>query len=263
MTVIDFHAHIYPDAVAANAAAAIRDFYAMPVRLDGTAAKLDALSREAGVTACVIHSVAVTPAHVPHVNEFILSAAKARPGRFLPFAALHPLAEDSPETVAAAKAAAFLGFKTHPDFQRVLADDPRSMDMYRAIAESGLPLLIHAGDYRYPYSRPERIANVKRQVPGLKLVCAHLGGWSIWEDALRELSGFEDLLVDTSSCLNAFTPEAGAALIRRWGAERVIYGTDYPMWTPAEELARFRALPLTDKEQEAVLHRNAAALLGI
>ena len=45
-------------------------------------------------------------------------------------------------------------------------------------------------------------------------------------------------------------------VIHRYGASRVFFGTDYPMWKPEEELARFRALPLTPEEQEMILHKN-------
>jgi hypothetical protein len=39
-------------------------------------------------------------------------------------------------------------------------------------------------------------------------------------------------------------------------ADRVFFGTDYPMWDPEEELEKFLRLPLTSEEQEKILHLN-------
>ena len=51
--------------------------------------------------------------------------------------------------------------------------------------------------------------------------------------------------------------------IRFLGAERVLFGVDYPMWSPVEELARFKNLFLTEEEQEQILWKNAASIFGI
>ncbi|MEG2701228.1 MAG: amidohydrolase family protein, partial [Clostridia bacterium] len=125
-----------------------------------------------------------------------------------------------------------------------------------------LPALVHTGDYRYPFSQPERMARVLDQVPGLRVICAHLGGWSVWEEAWRVLAGRPGVWVDTSSSLYALEPQKAAEIIRRYGAERVLFGTDYPMWEPGEELARLMALPLTNTEREGILHANLEAFLA-
>ena len=52
-------------------------------------------------------------------------------------------------------------------------------------------------------------------------------------------------------------------LIRGFGAERVLFGTDYPMWHPEEALGRFLSLPLDDAEREMILHLNAEKLFRL
>ena len=41
-----------------------------------------------------------------------------------------------------------------------------------------------------------------------------------------------------------------------------MFGTDYPMWNAKEELERIAAVPLTDRERELIMGKNALALLG-
>ena len=53
-----------------------------------------------------------------------------------------------------------------------------------------------------------------------------------------------------------------ASVIRRYGAQRVFFGTDYPMWSPEGELERFLRLPLTSAEQERILSCNLEDFLA-
>ena len=148
------------------------------------------------------------------------------------------------------------GVKLHPDFQHFCLDDPNAVKLFEAMAERNLALLVHTGDKRYPYSQPERMARALDRVPRLRAICAHLGGWSVWSDAWKILAGRGNVWVDTSSSLYALSPEEAVKVIHRYGAGRVFFGTDYPMWKPEEELVRFRALPLTPEEREMILHKN-------
>ena len=65
-----------------------------------------------------------------------------------------------------------------------------------------------------------------------------------------------NIWVDTSSALYALSLERAAAIIRGYGTERALFGSDFPMWDPAEELRRFLNLPLTDSERENILWNN-------
>ena len=68
--------------------------------------------------------------------------------------------------------------------------------------------------------------------------------------------------MDTSSSIYALDAPTAVGIIRGYGVDRVLFGSDYPMWTPAEEVRRFLALPLTDDERERILWTNHLALLG-
>ena len=85
--------------------------------------------------------------------------------------------------------------------------------------------------------------------------------------------------IDTAFSLGAITPlddghyapeelpllvdDAFVRLVRLFGAERVLFGTDSPWTDQAAELAHVRARPLTNHELAAILGRNAAAILGL
>ena len=261
MKIFDIHAHIYPDAIADRAVYAISHAYDdIEVRNDGRLTTLLKRMDEAGVTRCAAHSVATTPHQVDSINHFVLDAAHAHPERLVPFGTLHPDTPWPDRAVDQMVTDGFRGVKLHPEFQGFKVDDPRALDMFSAIA-GRLPVLLHCGDYRCDNSAPERIKRMLREVKGLTLICAHLGGWTTWEAAAAELIG-QDVWVDTSSAIYALDAPTSVNIIRGYGTDRVLFGTDYPMWTPREEVERFLRLPLSDDEKERILWRNHLALLG-
>ena len=155
------------------------------------------------------------------------------------------------------------GVKIHPDIQRFAADDSRVLPIYALCEEKGLSICVHTGDHRYDFSNPPRIAGILRAFPKLKFIGAHFGGWSVWDEAARLLADFPNIVVDSSSSLLWMAPERARELVRFWGAERVMFGTDYPLWPQQPELDRIRRMELTDREYDLLLRQNAANLFQI
>lgn len=262
MKIFDIHVHIYPDKIADRAAGSISLFYdGMQMHGNGTLADCLRQMDEAGVERFAAHSVAMTPHNVESINRFILDASRQSAGRIVPFAAIHPDVEDMAGTVNGIVTRGFKGVKIHPDMQRFAVDDPKLDPMMEAI-EGRLPLLIHCGDARYDYDGPRRILHLRERHPKLQMICAHFGGWTQWESASALLPG-HGLLVDTSSTLFRWPAERATEAVRRFGVENVLFGTDYPMWNPKEEIGRFMQMGLTDAEREDVLWNNAARLLQL
>ena len=58
-------------------------------------------------------------------------------------------------------------------------------------------------------------------------------------------------------------PGEAEKLIRHYGADRFLFGSDYPMWDPVMELKRFSELDLTDDEKEQIAWKTAAELLRV
>ena len=51
--------------------------------------------------------------------------------------------------------------------------------------------------------------------------------------------------------------------IRRYGEDRVLFGTDYPMWTGENEVPRLLSLGLSDEAYRKIFSENAIKLLGL
>ena len=261
MKIFDIHAHIYPETIAPRAVQALKDGYdGIEVKGDGTLGTLVSIAESAGIDKLAVHAAATALKQVDSVNRFIMDAAKAHPGKIVPFGTLHPDMDDPARAVEQMAAEGFKGIKLHPELQGFRVDDAKGVRLFAAAAGK-LPVLLHCGDYRFDHSAPERIQRMLKEVKGLKLICAHLGGWTQWEQAAWLLRD-EDVMVDSSSSLYALDEATAVGIIRSYGADRVLFGSDFPVWNPAEEAQRLLTLPLTDAEKEQILWGNAEKLFG-
>lgn len=261
--ILDAHCHIYPAAIAAKAAAAIGTFYNHHSACTGTAEEIIEINSKAGIDMSLVQSAATVPHQVESINEFIAATVNKYPEHFVGFGTLHPDSENTEKEVEHLLSLGLRGVKIHNDFIRVAVDDARMEKIYRLCADAHLPLLLHTGDKRYDFTNPDRMERVLSANPDLTVIGAHFGGWSVWEEASTRLSKFDNLIVDCSSSTAYITSELGRELVRRYGAERVLFGSDFPFNHPAEELERTLALGLTDEEYSLILGENAKRLLRI
>lgn len=258
--IIDFHAHIFPEKVAAKATASIGAFYDTGIRHSGLAADLLAQGAKIGIERYIVHSTATRSDQVVAINDFIVRES-ALHGEFVGFGTLHPGMAEPIAEIERIKAAGLRGIKLHPDFQRFAIDDG-ALDPVYDYLRGGLPILVHAGDRRYDFSGPRRIARVLARFPGIRIIAAHFGGYSEWEGAMEYLVG-KDVWFDTSSTLWKLPASEARRMMAAHGYERMLFGSDYPMWDPAEEYRGVAALGLGAEEADLVFYKNALALLGL
>ena len=169
--IIDAHAHIFPDKVAARAADGISSFYNLKVRFDGTVDSLLKINEEAGIDMAVVQSVATVPEQVHNINSFIAEQVRLHPDKFIGFGALHPDFPDIAGETERIISLGLKGIKLHSDFQKFNIDDPKAFPIYEA-AEGRLPILFHCGDDRYDFSHPRRLYNVMKRFPKLTIIGA-------------------------------------------------------------------------------------------
>ena len=261
MKIIDFHTHIYPEKIAEKAVESVGEFYGIGMDGKGTAKDLLKEGKESGVTDYVVHSVALTASRVEAINDYIASECKTHK-EFHGFGTMHADFENKIEEIERARKMGLLGVKIHPDTQLFNMDDKRMFEFYDYLRQKDIPLLIHCGDYRYDYSHPRRLKKLLREFPGLTVIGAHFGGWSMCDLAYEYLAK-ENCYVDTSSSFWMLGMKRAKELIRLYGAERVVFGSDFPMWSVSEELERFKSMELTDEENSLILYKNAEKILKI
>ncbi len=260
MPYLDIHSHIYPEKISEKATNTVCDFYDVETIYHGFADELLEVDRKAGIYRTVILPVSVNPVHTESINNFTLREA-AEHKEFIPFATMHAENEDMEELTSHFFEQGFFGVKLHPDMQKFNVDDERLFPMYDLMGDK-LLLMVHAGDPRYDYSHPRRIKRILHEFPHLRVIAAHFGGWSMQETAFPILKDEERCYTDTSSALSHMTPEVAMKYINGYGVERVMFGSDYPIEDPVENVELINRLPLNSDDFEKITHRNAENLLS-
>ncbi len=263
LPIIDAHCHIYPEKIAEKAVAATDNFYNMTSHFNGTKDALIKQGEKCGVVHYIVQSVATTQKQVESINRFIANEVANSNGLFTGLGTLHPDSTDIEGDILLAINLGLKGIKLHPDIQRFALDDEKCLKMYEVCEREHLPILIHTGDYRYDFSNPNRLIPVLKAYKNLTVIGAHLGGWSIWDNASKELYKFDNFYVDCSSSFQFLKPKTAKEIIYRYTPEKVLFGTDFPLGDTRYELDYLLGLNLNVDEYKLILADNAKKVFNI
>lgn len=285
--IIDIHAHIYPDKIAAVTVDSMSAGAGLNPACDGTKAGIIAHMQASGVDLSVILPVATNPLKVNRLNDFALDI-NGKNG-LMSFGAIHPDCEYWYDELARIKDCGLKGVKIHPVFQNADFDDKRYLRIFERCAELDLIVISHTGrDVGFPAEyrcTPSQIKNAVKLTGGFKLICAHMGGWEMWDEAL-ELLPETGVYIDTAFALGTYkyrnNPERHRDIeeafgeqgsfvqseqfmefMKAFGSERILYGSDSPWESQLNGIDFINSLPLDEKTKSGILGQNAARLLGI
>ncbi|MEN6355708.1 MAG: amidohydrolase family protein [Armatimonadota bacterium] len=261
--VIDFHVHVYPDNVAQRAIENVYSANNLMPAYDGTIVGLLDMLEKDGVRLAVIAPIATKSSQVESINDW---AASHTDSRIISFGGIHPGYKDVDGQIEKIISSGLPGIKIHSNWQDTYVDDPKMFPIYEA-AQGRLILTLHAGNESTPFeiqrATPDRILRVHQNFPNLTINAAHMGGYLMWDLAEEYLVG-KDIYFDTSACFGrGISKEQAFRIIRRHGAEHILFGTDAPLDRPSAIIRHLMELGLTDDEMELVLCKNAERLLGL
>lgn len=164
-----------------------------------------------------------------------------------------------------------LGVKIHPVSQRFLPDDPRMDDIYETCVDLEMSVVAHAGASRDgpEWAEPRAFTAVLDAHPGLKLILAHLGGGR-WQQTVALAEAYPQVRFDLCEII-AWAGAPGAPshdelgrMIKDIGAERVLFGTDFPWYQVDRTVEQVMGLPhLSEEERELILGVNAVDFLDL
>ena len=301
MITLDFHMHLFPSA--AEGRRAVADFpiveygehdgVPFSTRAGTVADGLAALAAAGAAHGCILGSYELPrlphppdggwPAAPPYpehaaelrtYNEWVCEAGAAHP-ELLPFVTVNPAvlgaAEAAAQVAELADERGARGLKLHTIALRAHPSEAALAPTFTVCAERRLPVVVHCGPDRHGagWALPAAFAPVLEREPQLPLVLAHLGG-AAWRQTAAFAAAFPAARFDLSEIVawtgapQAPTAAELVALIRAIGPERVLLGSDFPWYEPADTVAQVGELPgLGEAEREAILGANAAALLGL
>jgi hypothetical protein len=146
-------------------------------------------------------------------------------------------------------------------------NDRRYYPLYAECIELGVPFCLqvgHTGPMRP--SEPGRpipyLDDVALEFPELVIVGGHIG--YPWTDEMIALATkYPNVYIDTSAYKPSRYPASLRDYLRGHGRKKVLFGSNYPMITPADSLAKLDDLGLDDEARRLFLGENAARVFGL
>lgn len=277
--IIDFHTHIFPDDVRANKDeylerdAWFRTLYEDPKRKLASAEDVIRSMAEGGVDRTVVFGFPWRDAKLcAWHNDYLIDAVRRYPDKLIGFACVQPLdAKDSVE-LARCLDAGLMGLgEIGPDGQRFDIEDKRILEASaEVLMHYDRPLLTHSSEpmgHQYAgkgQTLPWKLLKLARNFPELKIVMAHWGGGLPFFELMPELrDDLRNVYYDSAASTFLYRFDVFPVVARLVGADRILWGTDYPLLSQAKMIQRVKESGLTPEDLELVLGGNAKRLLRL
>ena len=272
--IIDAHTHVYPEKIVERAIKKLEAASGVPAKVNGKKEGLLESMKEAGIDYSVLLPVATSVSQVDAINEE--AARTNRMGEktgLLSFGGIHPDTENYKEVLVRVKDSGLKGIKLHPDYQATFYRDIRYKRIVEKATELGLYIMVHCGeDIGLPdpvHCPPGQILEVLSETGTDKLILAHMGGWRMWEQVEELLAG-QDVYMDTAfsfDCMpgvkGMLTKEQFVRIVKKHGADRIVFGTDSPWAGQKEYVDWIRQTALSPEEKEKIFSGNMKRILCI
>lgn len=278
--IVDFHTHILPPQVKENRDRYIDSdpcfalIYSNPKAKIATAEELIRSMDENEVGVSVVLNYGWTTHDLcVEVNDYILESVAKYPDRLVAFCSVQP---NSPESAAAeiercVKGGAKGIGELRPDMQVFdFRDDTLMEPIIDAVKKYRLILLTHTSEpvgHDYPGKgilTPDVIFPFIASVPGSTIVCAHWGGGLPFYALMPEVrEAMKSIYFDSAASPLLYSPQVYRQVMELVGADKVLFGTDYPLLSPKRLLKEIDSLKLAEKDRELMLSGNARRILGI
>ncbi len=245
--VIDMHAHL----------GAYANFYIPQPNADTMVGVMDRL----GVDRACICSIPACGADVSRGNEMTAAAVHAYPDRFIGYASVNP---HYPDRVRAELERSFdeLGLtliKLHPTLVEYPIFGPAYEPVWRFASERRTMILSHTWAGASTCS-PRHFEPLAQAYPDTIFILGHSGGAPAgYIEAIDAALKYDNVYLDL--CRSDMSRVWVERIVDQVGADRVLWGTDFPFLEPSYLIGRLACTTLSDRAKRQVFGENAVRLL--
>jgi predicted TIM-barrel fold metal-dependent hydrolase len=276
---IDFHVHLptpdWLDGSMAGYVEAAEAYFRSSVTRQSLGELAD-VYRGLEVTAVLLAWDAETATRRPRVpNETVAAACRDYPDVFTGLGSVDPhKGEAAVAEVENIAALGLHGVKFHPSLQAFAPDDPQYWPIFAACERHGLLALFHTGTsgigarqpggqgIRIDLAHPIKLDPVAAAHPELTVVAAHFG-WPWHMDLIAIALHKTNVYIDISGWAPRRIPAEVIRELRGRLSGQFLWGSDYPFIAPERCLSELEGLDIPADAMRAVLHDNAARVLGL
>jgi predicted TIM-barrel fold metal-dependent hydrolase len=268
--IVDAHAHVFPPGLIARRESLLKSdpafnlLYADPQAQMATAGELVVAMKSDGVEAALVCGFPWRDAgYAREHNDYLLQAARDHPGRLIPLGCVDPLAKEALEEAERVLAAGAAGLGELARYHNDLGTE--MIPLARLCAEADKPLMLHTNEpvgQTYPGKSPMTLRglyDLVKACPDTRFQLAHLGGGIFFYELLKQEAAqvLSRCVFDTAAVVFLYKPEIYSTFIRLAGADRLLYGSDFPLLRLKRYQKDLDQAGLDVKTKEKILGKNA------
>jgi len=278
--IIDIHTHLYPKPIRDDRQAyfggepAFQLLYDSPKAKMAGAKDLLAVMDAQGVDKAVIFGFPWRSLDTARRNNDAVAEAVARhPDRFIGFCCLDPIHPQAAEEVARCLDNGLAGIGELAFYEGgISAAALDALDPMMAMAKGrNLPVLIHTNEpvgHVYPGKSPNTLAQIYamvRRYPDNTIILAHWGGGLFFYALLKKevTQALANVYLDTAASPYLYQPAVYRHAADIFGAERILFGSDFPLLEPGRYFAELAQAGLSADQINLIGGANAARVLGL
>jgi uncharacterized protein len=231
----------------------------------------------------VSHGLLLSPpmrSGAPLPNVEVIGLCRRSKGILSPVVTVEPSKKDVKNAIGLAEEnrGAVRAFKVRLGYMKASAGDPVFNGLYDFAEAEGLPVLFHTGDTASASgdlvrSHPLALDSLANQREELTIVACHFG--NPWFRDVAELIYKHPNVYTDMSGLSAgggryakkfaewVARQVSEAIYFAGGAEKVLFGTDYPVTKHTDALALVEMLDVEQADKERILWGNAKKVFGL
>jgi len=278
--IIDFHTHVLPPRVKKDRSRYVNADQAFAQIYSGEKAKIaiaedliDSMDRDGVDISIIVNYSWTTHELCVETNDYILESVARYPERLIGFCAASSLVDDISlvEIERCASAGAKGIGELRPDTQSLDYTDTHLIKPFvDLLSKYNLIVLTHASEpVGHVYdgkgaATPELLYRFIVNFGDLPVVCAHWGGGLPFYTLMPEVQkALENVYFDTAISPFLYRPEIYRHVTQLIGADRILFGSDYPVLPASRLLKEIDTIGLPGEDRTEILSGNARRLLNI
>jgi predicted TIM-barrel fold metal-dependent hydrolase len=278
--IIDFHTHVLPPRIKNDRSpyltkdeAFAQIYSGEKVRIATAEDLINSMDKDGVDISVIVNYSWTTHEMCVATNDYILESINHYPQRLIGFCAVNSLVDDASLTeIERCVRGGIKGVgEIRPDTQSL---DYLKKDVIKSFVElvrkHRLIVMTHSSEpvgHIYPgkgAAVPDLLYKFISNFTDLPVVCAHWGGGLPFYTLMPEVrEALENVYFDTAVSPYLYRPEIYEQVSRLIGADRVLFGSDFPVIAQSRIIAEIQAADLPDESKEEILSSNARRLLGI
>jgi predicted TIM-barrel fold metal-dependent hydrolase len=278
--IIDFHAHIFPEAIRNNREKYFPSEPAFKLLYDSPGSKLVgakeivAAMDEQGVDRSVVFGFPwKASATFKMQNDYVMEVVTRYPDRLVGLCCFDPFNKEAVPEARRCLESGLSGIGEIAFYQSGI--DDTALDMLTPLMEicldKDLVFLIHTNEpvgHRYPGKTPNTLKQLYTLVTRFsenKIVLAHWGGGIFFFNLLKKevKEHLKNVYFDTAASPFLYDPEIYRYAAEIAGVDKILFGSDFPLLKPERYFKEFENAGLTKAQIDAISGLNAAKLLNL